>query len=163
MFLTIEDLKILKKEKKNLCRLMGIDWGSKRIGISISDPLWLMASPLAVIQSKKESIDLIVDIAKKQSVCSIVIGFPYKENFLENTDVCTKIKKFSKILFDKSQLPQIFRDEYGTSFEAKNIKKQHSFESKSHKKRSPHEKIESCDYIDDIASAIILSDILNLI
>jgi putative Holliday junction resolvase len=59
-------------------RILGIDYGSKRIGLAISDPNETMAQPLATIERKDDnsSVRKIDEIIKKHSIDKIVIGLP---------------------------------------------------------------------------------------
>jgi len=55
-------------------RLLGIDYGSKRIGIALSDDGGEFAIPVIVIENTKNNIKEIVDLANKNLVKEIVIG-----------------------------------------------------------------------------------------
>jgi len=59
-------------------RYMGVDLGSKRIGIALSDPTGMIASPLLVIERKGGRRDLqeVVDLARDYDVELIVVGLP---------------------------------------------------------------------------------------
>ncbi|MDQ1534526.1 MAG: putative pre6S rRNA nuclease [Actinomycetota bacterium] len=58
---------------------MGVDLGSRRIGLALSDPGGRIASPLAVLQRAKEQVDdhrAIVDVARENDAVLIVVGLP---------------------------------------------------------------------------------------
>ncbi len=55
-------------------RLLGIDFGSKRIGMALSDPGRQFAMPLKVITSTKDTLTDILNIAKDNEIKEIVIG-----------------------------------------------------------------------------------------
>jgi len=57
---------------------MGIDWGEKRIGIALSDPLHIFAQPFSILEfkSKKELLKKIRDIIQEKEVGKIVVGLP---------------------------------------------------------------------------------------
>ncbi len=55
-------------------RYLGIDFGSKRVGIALSDEKGEFAIPFIVLKFSKTVADEIVDIAKENSVKSIVMG-----------------------------------------------------------------------------------------
>jgi putative Holliday junction resolvase len=59
-------------------RVLGIDYGTVRIGLAISDPLRLVAQPLAVLRRKsdRQVVGEIVRIVSEQSVQGIVCGLP---------------------------------------------------------------------------------------
>lgn len=56
-------------------RLMGIDYGTKRIGIALSDPGHLIASPLMVC-ARDKALATIVEVVRENDVELIVIGMP---------------------------------------------------------------------------------------
>ena len=59
-------------------RILGIDYGTKRIGLAISDPSEIMAQPLATIDHKDDngSIKIIADVIEEYSVGLVVVGLP---------------------------------------------------------------------------------------
>jgi len=63
--------------KKNQC-LLGLDYGSKAIGVAVSDPGLHIASPIATLTHKKftENAAQLVAIIRERSVGGIVIGLP---------------------------------------------------------------------------------------
>eukprot|EP01132_Coremiostelium_polycephalum_P000576 gene576-721_t len=56
-------------------RIMAIDYGLKRVGIAVTDPLQLIASPLTTVATK-EIFAWIHDYAKKEPIETFVVGFP---------------------------------------------------------------------------------------
>ena len=60
-------------------RILGLDIGDRRIGVAISDPVEIIASPLTVITRDNESstLDAIVRLVDQYDVKRIVIGLPY--------------------------------------------------------------------------------------
>ncbi len=55
-------------------RILGIDYGSKRIGIAISDPDCVFALPVEVIKTSQNAVNEVREIAQKNEVKEIVIG-----------------------------------------------------------------------------------------
>lgn len=55
-------------------RLMGIDYGSKKIGVAFSDESGAMAFPHGVIQNDKQTIQVILDLISEKNVSEVVIG-----------------------------------------------------------------------------------------
>lgn len=55
-------------------RLMGIDYGSKKIGIAFSDESGAMAFPHGVIQNDKQTVQVILDLISEKNVSEVVIG-----------------------------------------------------------------------------------------
>src|SRR5687767_13465365 len=56
-------------------RIMAIDYGSRRVGLAVSDPLRIIAGGLAVVHSK-DVVSYIEDYLKKEIVDVIVVGEP---------------------------------------------------------------------------------------
>ena len=73
--ITLEEF---KKKQLDKCRLIGIDLGSKRIGISICDEKQLIATPFKTIKRStlKELIDELKNIIEENNIKGIVIGNP---------------------------------------------------------------------------------------
>ena len=73
--ITLEEF---KKNQTNKCRLIGLDLGSKRIGVSICDEKQLIATPFKTINrsSSKELIDELKIIIQENNIKGIIIGNP---------------------------------------------------------------------------------------
>ena len=73
--ITLEEF---KKKYSDKCRLIGLDLGSKRIGVSICDEKQLIATPLKTIN--RSSLDKLLDelklIINENSIKGIIIGYP---------------------------------------------------------------------------------------
>jgi len=57
-------------------RILGIDYGTKKIGLAISDETQTIAMPLKVIDSDEDAVEAINNIVKENDVKRIVIGLP---------------------------------------------------------------------------------------
>ncbi|BDD09039.1 putative pre-16S rRNA nuclease [Fulvitalea axinellae] len=84
-------------------RLLAIDYGTKRVGVAVSDPLKIISSPLDVVHSK-DIIKYLKNYVAKEDVEIFIVGMPKK---LDNTDTnnTSHVKGFVKQL--KKQIPQI--------------------------------------------------------
>ena len=60
-------------------RILAIDYGTKRIGLAVTDPLQLFASPLNTV-SPEEFDKFIEDYLKTEEVDAFVIGYPVQMN-----------------------------------------------------------------------------------
>ncbi len=60
-----------------MSRILAIDYGSKRSGIAVSDPLKIIANPLTTVQTN-ELLDFLKDYTNKEDVDTIIIGMPKK-------------------------------------------------------------------------------------
>ncbi len=58
-------------------RVLGVDYGSSRIGISISDPLRILAQEYDTISNTANALASIRDIVRREDVSLVVVGMPY--------------------------------------------------------------------------------------
>jgi len=103
-------------------RILGLDYGSKRIGVAVCDELEITAQGLATI-IRKNHTQALEEIAKWIStyhVEKIVIGYPIKLDGTEGIQ-CEKVIKFAKLLEEKFCIPVITWDETLTTKEAEDI------------------------------------------
>ena len=97
-----------------MSKILGLDYGKKRCGISITDELRLIASPLTTINTN-ELMNYLDEIIIKENISILVIGQPKKNN---NTffEIEESIKKFiSKIKLNIPDLIIKREDERFTS------------------------------------------------
>ena len=57
-------------------RVLAIDYGTKRIGIAISDELRMLASPRGILENTTKVISQIVSMAQSENVRTVVVGIP---------------------------------------------------------------------------------------
>ncbi|HRZ29948.1 MAG TPA: Holliday junction resolvase RuvX [Candidatus Paceibacterota bacterium] len=83
-------------------RFLGIDYGNKRIGISISDKSNTIANPFSTIINTgfNNVLNQIVEIIEKEQVTDIVIGLPLSFNF-DNTAQTDLTQKFVDFINEK--------------------------------------------------------------
>lgn len=75
-------LEEFKKNNLKKCRLLGLDLGSKRIGISICDDKQLIATPFKTIHKSdtKEFVDELKKIILENNIKGIIVGYPINMN-----------------------------------------------------------------------------------
>ena len=93
-------------------RLMGLDVGSKTIGLALSDPGLMIASPYDTIRRVKFTEDArsLIATAHKEGVGGFVIGLPVNMDGTEGPR-CQSVRQFQKNLEEKIDLPMLFWDE----------------------------------------------------
>lgn len=64
------------KANEELKRILGIDYGSTRVGIALSDPLQIIAQPFTTLDYKRGIIEQIGEIVRNEGVGLIVVGMP---------------------------------------------------------------------------------------
>jgi len=99
-------------------RLLGIDYGSKKIGLALSNSEGDFAAPHSVIPAGRNAIDVIKKLISTQEVSEIVIGRSLNFKREENK-IMKEIKPFAEVLGKETQLPVHFIDETLTSAAAR--------------------------------------------
>lgn len=91
-------------------RILAIDFGTVRMGIAISDPTRILASPLAVVQNGPNTLDEIAALIAKNDVAEIMIGLPLN---VDGTDsnMTKRVRAFAKHVEEKFKLPVVLYDE----------------------------------------------------
>jgi len=101
-------------------RYLGIDYGTKRVGIALSDESNKFSLPHSVVQNSKKLVDDINDIVCKNDVGTIILG--ESKNYKgEDNVVMKKIREFKESLENKTGKAVIFEPEFMTSAEAEHI------------------------------------------
>lgn len=105
--------------------ILAIDYGTKRIGLAISDSKGIIASPLEVLRITKnrDVDDLLEDIllvVEEYRVKTILIGKPqiFKEEYKYSV---RKIDNFAKKISDLTNIPVIFQDESYSTNQSQNM------------------------------------------
>lgn len=132
-------------------RILGLDTGSKRIGVAVSDELGFTAQALDTIQCKDidSDIDRIRHLVKEYSVDEIVIGIPYNMNGTEGPQV-QRVRDFMKLLSLRINVPLFEWDERLTSAAAERVLLEADMS------RAKRRKV-----IDKLAAALILQGYLD--
>jgi len=100
-------------------RILGIDYGQKRIGIAISDPLRLIAYPLETVERKRIE-DSIRRILEKYSIEYVIIGYPLRtDGKLGERE--EEVKSFAEKIKGKFNINIKLWDERYTTIEAERI------------------------------------------
>jgi putative Holliday junction resolvase len=100
-------------------RIMAIDFGTKQIGIAISDPLGITAQGISVIKHKnnKETLKEISQLVENYSVVKIILGNPIRFGGEPGT-LHEEVAKFGEKLEKTTGLPVILLDERLTTLQA---------------------------------------------
>jgi len=101
-----------------LSRIMGIDYGSKRIGIAVSDPLGFTAQPLEVIArtSLVKDVERIRVIVRERDVVRIVLGLPLNMDGTPGM-LTDNVNSFADTLREKIGIPVELYDERMTTMQ----------------------------------------------
>lgn len=95
-------------------RIIGIDYGRKRIGVAVSDPLRIFASPLDTVPSAK-IIEYLQNYSQNESIELFVVGYPLNMNG-RPSEAARDIDAFLPLLKKKfPSVPVVLEDERFTS------------------------------------------------
>ena len=93
-------------------RLLGIDPGTKTLGIAVSDSNLMVASPITTIKRKKINIDIreLLILVEEYTIAGIVIGWPLNMDGSIGPR-CDSVRDFIKSLLNIKDLPVLLQDE----------------------------------------------------
>ena len=135
-------------------RILGLDYGSKTVGVAVSDPLGITAQGVEIIRRKSQSklrqtLARIGELVEEYDVNELVLGFPKNMNGTEG-ERCERTKEFKELLEKRTGLPVALWDERLTTVAAD---------------RSMMEKgmgrYERKEYVDEIAAIFILQGYMD--
>src|SRR4051812_565317 len=103
-------------------RLMGLDYGFKRIGIALSDPLALFAQPRGIINRTTNEADfaIIRQITEAEQIAKIIVGLPAGAHG-EISPQAAKVIRWARKLAAKIPVPIVMWDETNSSEKAKTM------------------------------------------
>lgn len=93
-------------------RLLGLDYGRKRIGVAITDPLGIIAQPFETWQglSRREAIEQIRQVVQGFGVETVVLGLPLTLSG-NKSKMTREVESFSEALKQAIEVPVVFWDE----------------------------------------------------
>src|SRR5581483_8971020 len=103
-------------------RLLGLDVGSKTIGLAVSDPLGFTAQGLSTLRRRNKRLDFeqLERVIREYHVSEIVVGLPLRMSGAEGTQA-EKMQRFANDLRARFELPVHLWDERLTSAEANRV------------------------------------------
>ena len=135
-------------------RYLGLDLGSRTLGVSISDKSGIIASTYKIIRHNEEYDRLIDDVKKiveEENIDKIVLGYPKNMNNTEG-ERCEKTREFKEMLEKRTGLEVVLWDERLTTVAADNSMMEMGI-------RREHRK----EYVDEIAAIFILQGYLDFL
>lgn len=133
-------------------RILSIDYGKKRIGLALTDPMKIIASPLKTIQAGKnaqETVDILLKEIASHDIETIVIGLPLHLSN-EESETSLLVRKLKEDLEAKISIPIILWDERLTSKQVERVMMEGNVKRK---KRSQH--------VDTLSATLILQSYLD--
>ena len=137
-----------------MIKAIGLDFGSKTVGVAVTDALGLTAVSLEIIRREREghlrkTCARIEEIITERGIDIIVLGLPLNMNGSEGQRA-KKTREFGEMLKRRTGIDPVYVDERLTTVEADEIIRLTGNHKNSRK-----------DHIDSMAAAIILSDYLE--
>ena len=136
---------------QNMGRIIGIDFGRKRTGIAVTDPLKIVANGLTTVPSHTV-VDFLVKYIEKENVEKIVVGLPKQLNGQPSESmqyITPFLNRLKKVL---PQIPVVMYDERFTSTLAHKAMLDGGMKKKDRQNK---------EIVDTIAATIILNDYLQ--
>ena len=132
--------------------ILAIDYGTKRIGLAVSDPSRIFAFPLGVIENKNMELVLsdLRNITSERDIDLILIGMPFNMDKTKS-EMTIKVEKFVKKITEELNLKVEIIDERLSSFAAEENLKESKLSSEKIKK-----------YVDSEAARLILEEYLRI-
>ncbi|HAG69478.1 MAG TPA: Holliday junction resolvase RuvX [Lachnospiraceae bacterium] len=133
-------------------RIMGLDYGSKTVGVAVSDTLMYTAQGVEIIRRERENklrrtYARLEELVKEYDVGRIVLGFPKNMNNTEG-ERCARVKEFGSNVKRRTGLPVVLWDERLTTVAA-----ERSMEETGVRDRKR--------FVDEIAAMFILQGYLD--
>ncbi len=134
-----------------MARAMGLDVGTRTVGIALSDPMYLIAQPQSTLWRTNLEADLnrLVALIHEQEVREIIVGLPKHMNN-QMSDSARRAKSFGAEL-ERRGFHVFYQDERRTTIQAEEVLKQKGVNKKRWKEK-----------VDAIAASIILQAWLDI-
>ncbi len=135
-------------------RIMGLDFGSKTVGVAVSDELLITAQGIEIVRRKSESkmrqtLARIEELVREYQVDKIVLGYPKNMNNSEGVR-CEKTQEFKEMLERRTGLEVLLWDERLTTVAADRAMMEASVRREDRK-----------NFVDMIAAVLILQGYLD--
>lgn len=98
-------------------RVLGIDWGLRRIGVAVSDPMRdfvFVRDAIVLPRGAENHAGLVADVAMRENVVGVIVGLPVRGDGTES-DTTKMVRDFTQDLEKKTELPICFVEENLTS------------------------------------------------
>lgn len=135
-------------------RVLGIDFGEKRVGMAVSDPTGTLASPVGTLQrrrGKRPPLQALAQAATDYQVEKIVVGLPLTSQGEEDA-WCREVRAVGAALAERTGLAVVYVDERFSSRQA---------ERRIRSSGLPRHRREEKDRVDAGAAAVILQAFLD--
>ena len=137
-------------------RILGLDFGTKTVGVAVSDELLITAQGVEIIRRKaptklRQTLARIDELVGEYSVEKIVLGYPKNMNNTEG-ERCERTQEFKEMLEKRTGLEVVLWDERLTTVSADNAMMEMGIRRENRK-----------EYVDEIAAIFILQGYLDFL
>lgn len=137
-------------------RILGLDFGSKTVGVAVSDEMLITAQGVEIVRRKspsklRQTLARIEELIEQYGVEKIVLGYPKNMNNTEG-ERCEKTKEFKEMLERRTGLEVVLWDERLTTVAADRSMMETGIRRENRK-----------EYVDEIAAIFILQGYLDFL
>ncbi|MGD0328665.1 MAG: Holliday junction resolvase RuvX [Minisyncoccia bacterium] len=133
-------------------RYVGIDYGSKRVGIALSDEAGTMGFPHSIVKNMPRLVGEMCTLIAREKVGAVVIGESRNLAGGENP-IAKDARAFGELLAERAGVPVFYESEIFTSTEARRLP--------ADKQKRPSRAPKARANVDDSAAALILTSYLS--
>jgi putative Holliday junction resolvase len=133
-------------------RILGVDYGSQRVGLSLSDPLGIIAQPIDALKNDLSLFLNLQQLSIRENVRLIVVGMPFNLKG-QQAQKADEVQKFIELLKEKLGITVVAWDERFTTTIAHQTMRTMGTKKKERQKKDGR--------IDSMAAAIILQGFLD--
>jgi putative Holliday junction resolvase len=133
-------------------RILGIDYGTRRIGLAISDPLRILATSYGALTNESDVIGQLRQILEKEQITLIVVGMPLSLSG-KKTAKANEVEEFVELIRAQCRVEVVFWDERFSTSIARQSMLAMGTKKKERRRRDGR--------IDSMAAAIILQGFLD--
>ena len=133
-------------------RILGVDYGSQRVGLSLSDPLGIIAQPIDALKNDSSLFINLQQLSIRENVKLIVVGMPFNLKG-QQAQKADEVQKFIELLKVKLSIEVVVWDERFTTTMAHQTMRTMGTKKKERQKKDGR--------IDSMAAAIILQGFLD--
>ena len=137
---------------KKYQRVLGVDYGSQRVGLSLSDPLGIIAQPIEALKNDSSLFIHLQQLSARENLKLIVVGMPFNLKG-QRAQKADEVQKFIELLKVELDIPVVVWDERFTTTIAHQTMLAMGTKKKERQKKNGR--------IDSMAAAIILQGFLD--
>ncbi len=132
-------------------RLLGIDFGERRIGIAVTDPMQITAQPreTLVVKNRRQALAKIQALVEELHIAGIVVGLPVDLDGTEG-EMSQRVREFAEEVQKTCSCPVLLWDERLTSLQAERTLREFNLKPSRHKEK-----------IDRLAATFLLRNFLD--